>query len=130
MSDTTLSAKSVNLKSIAFLILKIVLALLFLAAAGAKLAGVPMMVAEFKTVGLGQWFRYFVAILEITGAILLLLPGRAAYGALVLAVVCAGAFLAQVLAIHMDFVHTIILGAIFLAIAWSQRGQLGGVFGR
>jgi len=63
---------------------------------------------------------------EITGAVLLLWPARSAFGALLLACVCAGAFLAQVFAIHMDFVHTIILGAIFLAIAWVQRAQLIG----
>jgi len=100
---------------------------MFLAAAAAKLAGAKMMVAEFNLVGLGQWFRYFTAIVEIIGAVLLLWPGRSAYGALVLICVCAGAFLAQVFAIHMDFVHTIILGAIFLAIAWAQRAQLRGL---
>jgi uncharacterized membrane protein YphA (DoxX/SURF4 family) len=120
-----MSTKSANIKSIAFTILKVLLALMFLAAAGAKLAGVPMMVAEFNLVGLGQWFRYFVAIVEITGAVLLLWQGRGAYGALVLACVCGGAFLAQILAIHMDVIHTIVLGAIFLAIAWVQRAQLG-----
>jgi uncharacterized membrane protein YphA (DoxX/SURF4 family) len=125
MSDTALSGKSINIKSAAFLILKILLAVMFLAAAGAKLAGAKMMVAEFDLVGLGQWFRYFVAIVEIAGAVLLLWPGRTAYGALVLACVCGGAFLAQVFAIHMDFVHTIILGAVFLAIAWAHRAQLG-----
>ncbi len=125
MSDAIMSTKSANIKSIAFTILKVLLALMFLAAAGAKLAGVPMMVAEFNLVGLGQWFRYFVAIVEITGAVLLLWQGRGAYGALVLACVCGGAFLAQILAIHMDVIHTIVLGAIFLAIAWVQRAQLG-----
>lgn len=127
MSATSLPAKSLNVKSIAFLILKILLAVMFLAAAAAKLAGAKMMVAEFGLVGLGQWFRYFTAFMEITGAVLLLWPGRTAYGALVLACVCAGAFLAQVFAIHMDSVHTIILGAIFLAIAWVQRAQLRGL---
>ncbi len=129
MSQTMLSVKSANIKSIAFFALKLLLALLFIAAAGAKLAGAPMMVAEFNLVGLGQWFRYFVAIVEITGAVLLLWPGRSAYGALVLAGVCAGAFLAQIFAIHMDFVHTIILGVIFLAVTWVQRDQIGGLHG-
>jgi uncharacterized membrane protein YphA (DoxX/SURF4 family) len=127
MSVTATSARSLDLKSIAFLVLRVLLAVMFLAAAGAKLAGVKMMVAEFGLVGLGQWFRYFTAIVEISGAVLLLWPGRSAYGALILACVCAGAFLAQVFAIHMDVVHTIVLGAIFLAIAWGQRAQLRGL---
>jgi uncharacterized membrane protein YphA (DoxX/SURF4 family) len=114
-------------KSAAFWVLKIVLALLFLAAAGAKISGQPMMVKEFGEVGLGQWFRYFTALMEISGAVLLLWPGRTAIGAAILAGVCVGAFFAQLLAIHMDVVHTIVLSAIFLAIVWFNRNQLPGV---
>ena len=38
--------------------LKIVVALVFLAAGGSKLAGVEDMVAVFDQIGFGQWFRY------------------------------------------------------------------------
>jgi uncharacterized membrane protein YphA (DoxX/SURF4 family) len=127
MSSTTMSTNSASVKTIAFWVLKIVLALMFLAAAGAKIAGAPMMVAEFGKVGLGQWFRYFTALMEILGAILLFLPGRTAIGAGILACVCIGAFFAQLLAIHMDVVHTIVLAAIFLAIVWFNRRQLPGL---
>ena len=51
-----------------------------------------------------------------------------AYGALVLACVCIGAFFAQLLAIHMDVVHTIVLTAIFLTIAYAHRGQVSSAF--
>jgi uncharacterized membrane protein YphA (DoxX/SURF4 family) len=127
MSSTTIPNSSTSLKTILLWALKIGLALLFLAAAGAKIAGAPMMVAEFGMVGLGQWFRYFTALMEISGAILLLLPGRTAIGAAILAGVCIGAFFAQLLAIHMDIVHTIVLAAIFLAIVWFNRRQLPGL---
>jgi hypothetical protein len=40
------------------------------------------MVAEFNLVGLGQWLRYFTALVEITGGVLLLWPGRTVFGAL------------------------------------------------
>jgi len=124
MSDLVMTSKPRQIKTIGFWILKILLAVAFLAAASAKLAGVPKMVAEFNMVGLGQWFRYFTALMEISGAVLLLLPGRTAYGALVLACVCVGAFFAQLLAIHEDVVHTIVLSAMFLAIAYVHRRQL------
>jgi uncharacterized membrane protein YphA (DoxX/SURF4 family) len=128
MSSTTMSTNSTAVKTIAFWILKIVLALMFLAAAAIKIAGAPMMVAEFGKVGLGQWFRYFTALMEISGAVLLLGPGRTAIGAGILACVCIGAFFAQLLAIHMDVVHTIVLAAIFLSIVWFHRRQLPGIF--
>jgi uncharacterized membrane protein YphA (DoxX/SURF4 family) len=128
MSDTAIASKPGQVKTIGFWVVKGVLALLFLAAATAKLVGVPQMVAEFNMVGFGQWFRYFTALMEISGAVLLLWPGRTAYGALVLACVCIGAFFAQLLAIHMDVVHTIVLTAIFLTIAYAHRGQVSSAF--
>jgi uncharacterized membrane protein YphA (DoxX/SURF4 family) len=127
MSSHAISTKSTSLKTIGFWVVKIVLALLFLAAAGAKIAGAPMMVAEFGKVGLGQWLRYVTAFMEIAGAVLLLWPGRTAIGAALLACVCAGAFFAQLLAIHMDVVHTIVLGGVLLSIVWFNRGQLPGI---
>jgi uncharacterized membrane protein YphA (DoxX/SURF4 family) len=128
MSGQAIATSSTSLKTIAFWALKIFLAVMFLAAAGAKIAGAPMMVAEFGKVGLGQWFRYFTACMEISGAVLLLWPGRTAIGAALLACVCIGAFFAQLLAIHVDVIHTIVLAAIFLSIVWFNRQQLPGRF--
>ena len=113
-------------KTVGFWALKIVFALAFLAAGGAKLAGLPMMVHEFDIVGLGQWFRYFTAALEILGAIMLVLPKTSVYGAILLAVVCVGAFLAQWLKLHGDVIHAILMALILAAIAWAQRDQLAG----
>jgi uncharacterized membrane protein YphA (DoxX/SURF4 family) len=110
--------------------LKIVFALAFIGAGGAKLYGPPAMVAEFDAVGLGQWFRYFTAALEIIGAILLLMPKATGFGALLLAGVCGGAFFAQLFALHGDIVHTIVMGIILLAIAWTQRNQMSAALGR
>ncbi|NUS18880.1 MAG: DoxX family protein [Mesorhizobium sp.] len=111
-------------KPIAFWALKIVFAVAFFGAAAMKLYGPPPMVAEFDAVGLGQWFRYFTAILEIGGAILLLVPRTTFFGAALLTVVCVGAFFAQILALHQDWIHTVVMAAILAAIAWSQRGQV------
>jgi len=125
MSQTIIATKPFSLKTTAFWGLKIILALLFLAAAGFKISGAHMMVHEFGEVGLGQWFRYFTALTELTGAVFLLWPGRTVYGAALLACVCIGAFFAQLLAIHQDVVHTIALGMILTAIAWTHRKQTG-----
>jgi putative oxidoreductase len=70
-------------------------ALAFLAAGSAKLAGATAMVEEFNRVGLGQWFRYFTAILEVAGGIGLLLPRYAFYAAVLLASVMVGALIAH-----------------------------------
>jgi putative oxidoreductase len=71
-------------------------ALAFIGAGGAKLAGVPVMVEMFDKVGLGRWFRYFTGLLEVVGAIGLLIPRYAFYAAVLLATVMVGAIVAHV----------------------------------
>ena len=57
--------------------LQAVLAAAFLAAGFAKLAGVPFMVDLFEQIGLGQWFRVLTGVVEVVGAVALLVPGLA-----------------------------------------------------
>src|SRR5260370_16743088 len=59
-----------------------ILAAAFLAAGLAKLAGVPFMADLFEQIGLGQWFRVATGVVEVTGAVALLVPGLASIGAL------------------------------------------------
>lgn len=66
--------------------LRIIAAAVFLAAGSAKLAGVPMMVGIFDQIGIGQWFRVVTGLVEVAGAIALLVPASAAFGGLLLAV--------------------------------------------
>ncbi len=53
-------------------ILAVLLALAFTCAGGVKLIGVRPMVQEFAQIGIGQSFRYLTGILEVSGAIGLL----------------------------------------------------------
>jgi uncharacterized membrane protein YphA (DoxX/SURF4 family) len=124
MPDATAPISVARLKTIGFWLLKILLAAIFIFAGGAKLAGLPAMVDEFERVGLGQWFRYFTALLELGGAALLLWPSTTAFGALMLAIVSVGAFLAQLLVLHEDIVHAIVMALILCTIAWTHREQL------
>ena len=116
-------------KTIGFWILKVAFGLVFLGAGCAKIYGPPAMVAEFDAVGFGQWFRYFTGTLEIIGAILLLVPKTTGFGALLLAGICGGAFFAQLLALHGDVIHTIVMAVILLGIAWTQRNQVLAALG-
>jgi putative oxidoreductase len=124
------TAPTSRFKVIGFWVLKILFGLMFIGAGSAKLYGPPAMIAEFDAVGLGQWFRYFTGALEIIGAILLLTPKTMGFGALLLACICGGAFFAQLLALHGDVIHTIVMAVILLAIAWAQRDQMLGALGR
>src|SRR5688572_17097854 len=73
--------------NVALWVLQIAVAAVFVVSALPKLAGAPMMVQMFDALGFGQWFRYFTVLLELGGAVLLLVPALAGIGALVLAIV-------------------------------------------
>jgi putative oxidoreductase len=89
-----------------------------------KLSGRPGMVAEFNTVGLGQWFRYFTGALELTGGVAVLIPRVSVFGAIVLLLVDIGAFVAQVTVLHVDWIHAIVIGALLALLIYFQRQSL------
>lgn len=110
-----------RLRAIGLWTLKGLLAVVFLAAAAAKLIGHPMMVSEFGMIGLGQGFRIFTGVVEAVAALMLLWPPSAFLGALVLLAVCAGAFVAQVGVLHGDLVHVVALALLVVPVAWGAR---------
>jgi uncharacterized membrane protein YphA (DoxX/SURF4 family) len=98
---------------------KILVGLVFTAAAAAKISGVPMLVQEFRVIGLGQWFRYFTGAVEIGSVALLLIPATSRFGALGLLGVCVGALFVQAAVLHGDLVHVFVLMASSGFLAWS-----------
>ena len=123
MTTITNTFQPSKAKNISDWVLQVLLALAFLTAAGAKLASVPMLVEEFNLIGLGQWLRYAAAIVEIIGAIVLLVPGFAAYGALWLAITMFFATLAHLFAMHNNPTPALVLLALNLAVFWLRRYQ-------
>ncbi|WP_024279062.1 DoxX family protein [Xanthobacter sp. 126] len=105
-------------------VLRVLMAGLFLFAAFGKLSGQPMMVQEFDAIGLGQWFRYFTGAIEVVGAVALLVPAVSGFAAVLLLVVDIGAFVAQVAILHVDWIHTIVIGAILAALIYLQRANI------
>jgi uncharacterized membrane protein YphA (DoxX/SURF4 family) len=124
MNATTISTSRST--TIFIWILRILMAAVFLPAAVMKLTSAPMLVSEFDLVGLGQWFRYLTGLIELAGGILVLLPAVSVYGAMFLLMVDVGAFVAQVSRIHMDWIHTIVIGALLGTLIYLQRGRLTG----
>jgi putative oxidoreductase len=78
-------------------ILHILAAVVFLLAGGSKLADAAAMVVMFDQIGIGQWFRYVSGGLEVTCAILLLLPTASAIGAGLLGATMVGAIVTHLL---------------------------------
>lgn len=106
-------------------VLTIFLLIAFAFAGGAKLFNTPAMVQEFAQVGLGQWFRYFTGIVEVTGAIGLLIRKFRFWAALQIATVMVGATVANLTVLHVPPLAglTAVLLALALTLAWLRRPQ-------
>jgi putative oxidoreductase len=81
-------------------IASILLAVIFLSEGAAKFPESRMWLRLFDQIGFGQWFRYFTGVVEVVGAVLLLLPVTRYVGAALLACTMCGALL----------VHALIMG--------------------
>lgn len=108
-------------KMIALWVLRVVVGLAFLAAGGSKLAGAPAMVAMFAKIGFGQWFRILTGLLEVAGAIGLLVPRLAVYAASMLAVVMVGAIGFHLTRLGGNPVPPIILLLLAILIVWLSK---------
>jgi putative oxidoreductase len=109
-------------RTIAVAILRVVLGLAFLAIAAVKLTGSLNTVQLFADIGWGQWFRYFTGALDLVGGVLVLLPGSAFYGALLLmGTVGFAAVLTFAGRIHDSAVPPLALTALAATVAWLTR---------
>jgi putative oxidoreductase len=105
--------------------IKAFLTLAFAAAGIAKLMGVQMLVDEFEVIGLGQWFRYATGIIELGSAILLWVPGFAAYAAGLLVCTMVGALIAHATKLGMGTsAGVFVLGPMAALTLYVNRDQL------
>lgn len=105
---------------------KALLTLAFAAAGLAKLSGVEMMVGTFEAVGVGQWFRYVTGIIEVTGAVLIWVPGTQAIAAAMLTVTMIGATLAHLFILGPSALPAVVLGLLAAITAYAYRDQIRG----
>jgi putative oxidoreductase len=110
-------------------VMRVLMAALFLYAAFAKLTSQPKMVEGFALLPVGQWFRYVVGLMEVVGGVAVLVPAFSGLGALLLLVVDVGAFFAQIMFLHEDWIHTIVIGAILAALVYLQRDSIRAQLG-
>ncbi len=111
-------------------VLQVLIALAFLGASSGKLLGKPEMVGLFETIGMGQWFRYLTGILELAGAVLIVVPKTRSVGAVLLAVIMFGAIATHVFVLHNAPTAPLVFLAITGLIAWGRRAELASLLGR
>ncbi|HEX3530176.1 MAG TPA: DoxX family protein [Thermoanaerobaculia bacterium] len=110
--------------NIALWVVQILLALAFIGAASGKLLGNPDMVGLFKAIGIGQWFRFVTGLLEVTGAILIVIPRTKFFGAALLAMIMVGAVLTHLFILHNAPTAPAVLFLLAGIVAWGRRGAL------
>ena len=105
-------------------------AVAFVVAGAANLSSTPSVVEMFEAVGVGLWLRYLAALVEVAGAVMLLLPGFIGLGALPLAATMFCALLGHVFLFGGSPVETLVLLAATSAILWYRRRELRVVYRR
>ena len=107
-----------NAKSIAVLILTIVLAVFFVLAGGSKFVGMQLDWAQnFDHWGYPGWFLYLIGIVELIGAAFLVIPSIAIFGAVVLGTIMFGAFWTHVANGEVPgMIVTIVLFVLFVSL--------------
>jgi putative oxidoreductase len=104
---------------------RVLVALYFLLVGSRKLMGDTMWVTIFEQIGAGQWFRYLTGMLQVTGALLVLIPRTFLIGMSILAATMVGAMLAWILVLHepRSAMLPAVLLAVLLAIGLAFRNQ-------
>jgi putative oxidoreductase len=104
--------------------LRVLLAIEFAGAGLMKLGGVDSMVTLFADIGAGQWLRYVVGVLELAGAVGLLLPRVAGVAAVGLIALMTGALVTH--AVVLDGAP--VIEGVFLvattAVAYDRRAEI------
>jgi len=72
-------------RTITIWILRIFLAIVFLAVGTTKLTGTGNTIEYFAAIGWGQWFRYVTGVVDVIGAALTLVPRWSSFGATMVA---------------------------------------------
>ena len=103
--------------------LQILLAIMFAMAGLAKVFGDQAMVGMFAIIGIGQWFRYLVGVLEIAGAVGVLIPRFSGLAALGLMCLMAGATATNIFVLHASPLSPIVLVVVSALVAWGHWFQ-------
>jgi uncharacterized membrane protein YphA (DoxX/SURF4 family) len=103
--------------------ISVLIALVMLMQGGAKFASDGHWVRSFAAWGYAAWFRLLVGVAEVGGAVVLVIPRVARYGATTLAAVMVGAVATQWVQVGLVAAITpAVYLALLIWIAWERRG--------
>jgi uncharacterized membrane protein YphA (DoxX/SURF4 family) len=105
------------------LVARLLMALVFLAEGADKFSSSRLWIRVFNEIGWGQWFRYFTGVVEIIGALLLLVPLTAWVGAALLICTMLGALMVHlfVMGVGRQTIAVVVLMSILTVVAVGSR---------
>ena|SRR5438045_2856204 len=103
--------------------------LVFLSVGWGKFGTRSPWIKIFEQIGFGQWFRYFTGTLQITGALLVLIPRTFVLGILILACTMAGAAACWIFLLGEPF-NAVIPVAILAGLLIIGGDAVGAVYDR
>jgi putative oxidoreductase len=99
---------------------RIAVALIFLSVGSEKFASHGPWIRVFARIGLGDWFRYLTGVMQVGGALLLLVPPLVTFGAVVLGCTMIGAIVANLFVLNtglMAIIPALLLTAV-IVVGW------------
>jgi uncharacterized membrane protein YphA (DoxX/SURF4 family) len=79
---------------------RVAVALVFLSVGSEKFGSQGPWIRIFARIGLGDWFRYLTGVMQVGGALLLLVPPLVTAGTIVLGCTMAGAIVVNIFVLH------------------------------
>jgi uncharacterized membrane protein YphA (DoxX/SURF4 family) len=129
VTDGTASKSSgkVRAGNVGLWILQVLGAAMFVFAGYSKLKGDAQQISGFESMGLGIAGMYIIGVLEIAGAVGLLLPGVAGFAGLCLVALMVGATIATIATMGLvPLVAVPVVTLILVAVvAWGRRRSIG-----
>jgi uncharacterized membrane protein YphA (DoxX/SURF4 family) len=123
----TVAARRARRVDAAIWILRVALAVMFVVVGFVKIPGSihPMWVRLFERIGFGQWFRYFTALVEIVGGMLMIVPSATLVSTLLLASAMMGALLVHIFVIGTGVQTVVVLALLsgIIAVMWHRRSS-------
>jgi uncharacterized membrane protein YphA (DoxX/SURF4 family) len=101
-------------------VLQVLAALCFLVAALGKFTGAEPIVATFDAIGVGDWLRYLVGVLETLGALALLVPRLAGLAALAFVGLMVGAAYTELVIADGSGALPLVLLLMCAVVAWGR----------
>jgi len=111
-------------------ILRVAVAVVFFSVGSSKFDSHSMWVKLFDQIGFGQWFRYLTGILQIAGAVLVVVPRTFLAGIGLLALTMAGAaaiWIGRFGQVGNAVIPLVVLGALVLVGAHGSRVDRQGL---